>query len=55
MRAGDTLYVSGTVAVDGKGRIVGCGDIQKQTRCVIEAIGSVLAAADASLSDVVYN
>ena len=55
MRAGDTIYVSGTVAVDEKGRMVGVGDIEKQTRCVIEAIRSVLEAAGASLADVVYN
>lgn len=55
MQAGNTIYVSGTVAVDGKGRIVGCGDIQKQTRCVLESIRSVLEAAGASLSDIVYN
>ena len=55
MKAGDMIYVSGTVPVDGDGRIVGVGDIQKQTRCVIELIESVLTAADASLADVVYN
>jgi aminoacrylate peracid reductase len=48
MRAGDTIYVSGTVAVDEEGRMVGVGDIETQTRCVIEAAG-------ASLADVVYN
>lgn len=55
MRGGDTVYVSGTVAVDSGGEIVGVGDIQAQTRCVIEAIRDVLEAAGGSLSDIVFN
>jgi aminoacrylate peracid reductase len=55
MRAGNTVYVSGTVAVDSGGKIVGVGDIQGQTRCVIEAIRDILEAAGGSLSDIVFN
>ena len=44
LSAGDTVYVSGTVAVDSGGKIVGVGDIQGQTRCVIEAIRDILGA-----------
>ena len=55
MKAGDTIYVSGTVPVDPAGKIVGVGDVAAQTRCVLEAIRDVLEAAGASLSDVVFN
>jgi aminoacrylate peracid reductase len=55
MRAGNHVYVSGTVPVDNRGRIVGIGDVRAQTRCVLEAIRDVLQAAGASLSDVVFN
>ena len=55
MKAGDQIFVSGTVPVDGRGRIVGIGDVCAQTRCVLESIRDVLQAAGASLEDVVFN
>ena len=54
MRAGDTVYVSGTVAVDKTGRTVGRGDVAAQTRCVLETIRDLVVAAGGSLSDVVF-
>ncbi len=55
MQAGGHIYVSGTVPVDNRGRIVGIGDVRAQTRCVLESIRDVLQAAGASLGDVVNN
>lgn len=50
---GRTIYVSGQIAVDREGRLVGEGDIAAQTRQVFENLEAALAAADASLDDVV--
>ena len=52
MRAGDYIFVSGQVGhVDGKGNKV--EGFEAQTRQVLENMKGVLAAAGASLSDVV--
>ena len=53
VRAGDLLFVSGCVPVDGEGKLVGGDDITAQTEKVFENIGLVLAAAGASAADVV--
>ena len=53
VRAGDLLFVSGCVSVDGEGRVVGEGDVVAQARQVFENIGACLAAAGASFADVV--
>jgi reactive intermediate/imine deaminase len=53
VRAGDTLYVSGQVALDGEGRLVGPGDVVAQTRQVLDNVQRVLAAGGATLKDVV--
>jgi 2-iminobutanoate/2-iminopropanoate deaminase len=53
VRAGDLLFVSGCIAVDGDGRLVGGGDVVAQTRQVFANITSILAAAGASMHDVV--
>ena len=53
VRAGDLLYVSGIVAVDGEGRLVGGDDVIAQTRQVFENIRAVLAAAGCGFGDVV--
>ena len=55
VKAGDTVYVSGVLAMDADGAIVGEGDVRAQTRCVIEAIKSVVEAAGGHLSDVAFN
>lgn len=54
-KAGNTVYVSGTLALDADGAIVGAGDVRAQTRCVIEAIRKVLRAGGADLGNVAYN
>jgi 2-iminobutanoate/2-iminopropanoate deaminase len=53
VRAGDLLFVSGVVAVDRDGRLVGGDDVVAQTRQVFENIRAVLAAAGCSFEDVV--
>ena len=55
MQAGNTVYVSGTLAIDADGATVGVGDVRTQTRHVLEAISSVLETAGGSLQDVVLN
>jgi len=50
---GNTIYVSGQVAYDANGQLVGEGDIQAQTRQVFANIKTVLAAAGAGLEDII--
>ena len=52
VRAGELLFVSGCVPVDGEGRIVP-GDVVAQTRQVFANIEAVLQAAGAGVGDVV--
>jgi len=52
VRAGDYVFVSGQVPVDGEGKIVD-GGIAAQTRQVLENIKAGLALAGCELSDVV--
>ena len=49
----DTIWVSGMVAFDPKGNIVGQGDMRAQADQVFANIAAVLAEAGASLDDVV--
>jgi 2-iminobutanoate/2-iminopropanoate deaminase len=53
VRAGDLLFVSGCVPVDGEGKLVGGDDVVAQAEQVFANIGAVLAAAGASAQDVV--
>jgi reactive intermediate/imine deaminase len=53
VRAGGLLFVSGIVAVDGDGRLVGGDDVVAQTRQVFENMRAVLAAAGCGFADVV--
>jgi reactive intermediate/imine deaminase len=52
VRAGELLFVSGCVPVDGDGKLVP-GDVVAQTRQVFDNVGAVLAAAGAAFADVV--
>jgi aminoacrylate peracid reductase len=54
-KAGNTVYVSGTLALDSEGKLVGEGDARAQTRHILESIKSVLAAAGGSLGDIAFN
>jgi enamine deaminase RidA (YjgF/YER057c/UK114 family) len=51
--AGRTVHVSGQVAYDATGRIVGKGDLRAQAEQVYENLKAALAAAGAGLGDVV--
>lgn len=53
VRVGDTIEVTGTVAVDGNGNTVGINDPYEQTRFILQKIAGVLERAGASMSDVV--
>lgn len=50
---GNTIYVSGQVAYDANGQLIGEGDIKAQTRQVFENIKTILAAAGAGLTDII--
>ncbi|WP_127497929.1 RidA family protein [Actinoplanes solisilvae] len=50
---GTTVVVSGQVPLDAEGRLVGEDDAREQTRQVFRNISSALAAAGATMSDVV--
>lgn len=54
-KAGNAVYVSGTLALDSNGKLVGAGDVKMQTRHVLETIKSVLEAAGGSLKDITFN
>jgi enamine deaminase RidA (YjgF/YER057c/UK114 family) len=47
------LFLSGQVALDEDGNLVGEGDMARQTEQVYELIGKILAAAGAGFGDVV--
>ncbi|MFN5170239.1 MAG: RidA family protein [Cyclobacteriaceae bacterium] len=53
VQLGNLLEVSGTVAVDEKGELVGREDAAAQTRFILEKINKVLVQAGYSLADVV--
>jgi len=54
-RSGNAVYVSGMVALDAAGQLVGGADVRAQTRAVLDAIKSVLEVAGGTLEDVTYN
>lgn len=54
-KAGNTVYVSGTLALGEGGVVLHPGDATAQTRHVLEAIKTTLAAAGATLEDVAFN
>ena len=53
VRAGDTVYVSGTVAWGPDGNLVGPGDVYAQAKQAIANIEAALRQAGATLQDVV--
>lgn len=50
---GRTIYVSGQVALDPSGNLVGADDFKAQTKQVFENMKAALAAAGATFDDVV--
>ncbi|RTQ47464.1 RidA family protein [Hymenobacter gummosus] len=54
VQAGNTIYVSGQIALDASGgQLVGEGDVQAQTHQVMRNLQAVLAAGGYALPDVV--
>lgn len=54
VQAGNTIYVSGQIALDASGgQLIGEGDVQAQTHQVMRNVQAVLAAGGYALSDVV--
>lgn len=53
VRAGTLVFVSGIVAVDGEGRLVGGDDVVAQARQVFTNMRDVLATAGCGFEDVV--
>jgi reactive intermediate/imine deaminase len=52
VRIGDLLFVSGCIAVDGEGNLVGGDDVVAQTRQAFANLAAILEAAGASFADV---
>lgn len=50
---GNTIYVSGQIAYDSNGKLVGEGDMKAQTRQVFENIRNVLESAGSCMEDIV--
>ena len=53
VKVGNIIEVTGSVAVDANGNLVGGNSAYEQTKFIIEKIGNVLLQAGASLKDVV--
>ncbi len=53
VKVGNTIYVSGTLAMDSEGKPIG-SDIRTQTKAVLDAIQRLLQAAGASLDDIAF-
>jgi len=51
--AGRTIYVSGQVAFDAEGNVVGEGDIKLQTETVLEHVKTVVEEAGGGMDDIV--
>jgi aminoacrylate peracid reductase len=54
-KADGVIYVSGTLALDQKGKVIGPGDVRVQTRAVLESVKAVIEAGGATLADVTFN
>ena len=53
VKVGNIVEVTGTVAVDKEGKIVGAGNAYEQTKFILQKIEKVLHQAGANLKDVV--
>jgi reactive intermediate/imine deaminase len=52
-RHGRLVFLAGTAAIDRDGKLVGEGDIRRQTEVTLENLKSAVTAAGGSLSDLV--
>ena len=53
VKAGNTVYISGQVARNGQGEIVGIGDIEAQVTQVFENLKTAMAAVNGDLRNLV--
>ena len=53
LKVGNQVFLSGQVALDSDGNVIGKGDLRAQTRQVFENIKAILAEAGCTLQDVV--
>jgi len=53
IQAGEFLFVSGQVAQDNSGNVVGVGNCEAQTRHIMSRIRAIAEAAGASMTDVI--
>src|SRR5579862_3461412 len=49
---GRPLFISGQVAQDASGQLIGEGDIKAQTRAVLDSIGAILKQAGGTFDDI---
>ena len=54
-KAGNTVYVSGVLALGEGGIVLHVGDAAAQTRAVLETIKTTLEAAGATMADIAFN
>lgn len=54
-KAGNTVYVSGVLALGEGGIVLHVGDAAAQTRAVLETIKTTLEAACATMADIAFN
>jgi len=52
VRVGDTIFLSGAVSTDARGKLLGRGDIRRQTRAVLQTFRKILRGCGASMDDV---
>ncbi len=52
-KSGTPVYISGQVAIDGQGQLVGEGDAEAQVEQVFRNLGTVVEAAGGTLDDIV--
>ena len=53
VKVGDTVYLSGIVALDSEGNVIGEGDVYAQSKQIFQNIEEALASAGATMADVV--
>ena len=53
VQVGELLFISGQVAQDNEGNLVGRGDCEAQTRHIMSRIQTIAEAAGATMADVV--
>jgi len=53
VKIGDTIYLSGLVAIDSDGNVIGEGDVYAQSKQTFKNIEEALASAGATMADVI--